>query len=123
MSPEMLNNKAYSQSTDIWSYAVSVYVLLYGTLPYTPRVESMDALKRQIVAGKPEPSFARPLTATDAPEALQDATAFVRSIMVRSPAQRLTAVSALLQPFVEATSSSSNASDGNTCQLDAPEYK
>lgn len=116
MSPEMIAYKGYKLEADIWSYGVSVYVLLYSTFPYMSQEESSEATKGVILAGKPEPGFARP-PADGLPLASVDATLFVRSVMVRSPKDRLTALEALEQPFVQGAATSKEES--NVCPAHA----
>jgi serine/threonine protein kinase len=123
MSPEMVGNKAYHQKTDIWSYAVSLYVLLYGIFPYTPQDDSPEAIKAAIRTGSPEPAFARPVAENDdTPEVREETARFVRSVMVRNPKARLTSIEALKQPFVDKAPSSHSESDFDQVELMTPRY-
>jgi len=56
MSPEMLYGRWYDDKTDVWSFAVIVYALLFGSFPYTPEERSSPAMKVAIRAGT-TPSF------------------------------------------------------------------
>ncbi|CAJ1436548.1 unnamed protein product [Effrenium voratum] len=48
MSPEMLAKKSYSTQTDVWSFASTVYVILYGDVPYSPSQPSPAAVKKAL---------------------------------------------------------------------------
>lgn len=54
MSPELLNRRGYGKKTDIWSFGVTVYLLLFAGLPYIPAkgMNSRKAIKAAIK--KPE---------------------------------------------------------------------
>jgi serine/threonine protein kinase len=101
MSPEMVGDKAYSQKTDIWSYGVSIYVLLFGDFPYRPpqQEEASKATKQLILSGTPEPTFASP-EGSFAPQPSPAAITFVRAMMVRSHKERPTTSEALQQAFI-----------------------
>jgi serine/threonine protein kinase len=65
MSPEMLNKThGYDSSTDMWSFGVTAYVLMFGHFPYQPRGRSVKALRETISEGNTLPSFlpTRPLS-------------------------------------------------------------
>jgi len=57
MSPEMLMNRYYDTKTDIWSYGVTAYVLLYGEFPYGPKAKTSENMIKCITDGVPEPSY------------------------------------------------------------------
>ncbi|CAK0895499.1 unnamed protein product [Prorocentrum cordatum] len=56
MSPEMLVAR-HSIGTDVWSYGVMVYFMLFGELPYLPQETTSDAAKAAIRAGVPAPRY------------------------------------------------------------------
>merc|ERR1712118_563881 len=48
ISPDMISQN-YDEKTDIWSLGVSVYLILFGRLPYTSTAESGSARKEREV--------------------------------------------------------------------------
>lgn len=99
MSPEMVSGKQYWQKTDVWSFGVTAYVLIYGDFPYMPKEMTSKAMKQKIKEGIPEPAFA-PDPSSDVPIPSQSATDFLRTILQRSPDKRFTALEALQMPFI-----------------------
>merc|ERR1719353_856031 len=58
MCPEMLVGRWYDEKADVWSFAVIVYVLLFGLFPYMPKQQSSKAMKQAIIeGGSTPPSF------------------------------------------------------------------
>jgi len=106
MSPEMVSDSSYSEATDIWSLGATVYVCLYGDLPYLPpesfsnegRVDS-NVIRHAIMVGEPKPTFAPSSEGCLAPSL--SATAFARALLDRVPESRCTAYQALQLPFVQ----------------------
>ncbi|CAK9068117.1 CBL-interacting serine/threonine-protein kinase 1 (SNF1-related kinase 3.16) (SOS2-like protein kinase PKS13) [Durusdinium trenchii] len=59
MSPEMLARKKYNTQTDVWSFASTVYVILYGDVPYSPSQPTAASVKKAIVNAFPPPAWMR----------------------------------------------------------------
>lgn len=57
MSPEMVSMKGHTQSTDIWSFGVLVYRILFGTFPYNPLAGDPATVRLAILCGAPSPRF------------------------------------------------------------------
>jgi len=102
MSPEMLGGKTYDEKTDVWSFGVVAYVLLFGQFPYIPESMSASRMKAAILRGRPDPSFV-PNTdlvgERDGPS--KRATEFVMSLLCRSSEQRPSASQALSNEFIK----------------------
>jgi serine/threonine protein kinase len=98
MSPEIVGRKRYGFKTDVWSMGVTAYLLLYGDFPYLPEKVSSEAMKQQILRGKPAPSFLP--ASRDAPAPSERARAFVKSLMTRDQADRYTACEALKMSYM-----------------------
>lgn len=94
MSPEMLREIGYDSSTDVWSFGVTAYVLLFGHFPYQPTVKTAKALREVIAEGTILPSFqpSRPLSRFQVGSA---ATTFVQRLLFRETFGRYTPQKAL----------------------------
>lgn len=106
MSPEMLKGLHYDVKTDVWSFAVVVYVLLFGTFPYMPKAQNTKAMKRAIIEGIPDltPSFV-PSQRAVGPSGVMysnSALTFVKSLLDREPETRPSAIDALGMPWMVA---------------------
>lgn len=99
MSPEMVASTGHLQSTDIWSFAATAYVLLYGDFPYQPVEKSSKAMKQAILLGEPAPSFTREALPFVRPPSTS-AECFVKVLLERSPGRRQSAEQALQLPFL-----------------------
>jgi len=106
MSPEMLKGLTYDVKTDVWSFAVVVYVLLFGNFPYMPKVQNTKAMKRAIIDGTPDitPSFVPSQRAVGPTGVMYSNTAltFVKSLLDREPDARPSAMDALAMPWMVA---------------------
>lgn len=96
MSPEMVGDKGHTLKTDMWSLGVTIYVMVYGELPYRPPNGTSEQLIEMLLYGVPQPRFA-PRTENQPPEG---AEVFIRALLEHSPRNRLSAEKALSLPFV-----------------------
>mmetsp|Transcript_122614 Transcript_122614/g.329407 ORF Transcript_122614/g.329407 Transcript_122614/m.329407 type:complete len:383 (+) Transcript_122614:78-1226(+) len=97
MSPEMLAAR-HGISTDVWSYGVMAYFMLFGELPYIPQETTSDAAKAAIRAGVPAPRY----LSTAHRIRGSDSTGFCRNLLEREPSQRCSATDALGHPYFNA---------------------
>jgi len=56
MSPEMLDSQGYDLRTDIWSFGVTAYLMLFGFFPYGPTATTDKEMKAAIL-GRDLPVF------------------------------------------------------------------
>jgi serine/threonine protein kinase len=93
-SPEKVRNLPVTQKTDIWSLGVTIYALLCGRRPFDcrPRL-SRRAIAQRIIAANYAFS-ANPWAD------LSEAAALVRRMIVVDPDDRISAASALLDPWL-----------------------
>lgn len=100
MSPEMLKDEGYCEKTDLWSFGVSLYIILFGDFPYSPEVPSATAMKAMICRGTPAPPFrASSDIACDEVLATTHADKLVRALLERNPAERFSTEQALEHRF------------------------
>jgi len=90
MSPELLANKDYNCKTDVWSFAVVVYLMLNGHYPYEPKIRNAAEMKKVILSGKPAPRFSQ-----------DEPGDFARDLLKRNPQERSTAREALQHEFLK----------------------
>lgn len=50
IAPEILKDKGYTFSVDLWSAGVVLFSMLYGTVPF--KANNMDELHRMIIKGQ-----------------------------------------------------------------------
>ncbi|XP_065056101.1 serine/threonine-protein kinase D1-like isoform X2 [Rhopilema esculentum] len=55
LAPEVLNNKKYNRSLDMWSVGVIIYVSLSGTFPFNEEEEIADQIKNAAFMYPPNP--------------------------------------------------------------------
>lgn len=97
MSPEMVvKSGRHGLNTDVWSMAVTAYVLLYGTYPFVPSENTPDAMRVAIGCGTQEPKF-QPVTPGSRSAQAED---FVRALLTYDRRSRLSSKEALSLPFV-----------------------
>jgi serine/threonine protein kinase len=96
MSPEMVKNQWYNTKTDMWSFGVTAYVLLYGCFPYTTMDMSSHGVMKAIERGS-SPEFD-----IDGQTGIHSdcVTAFVKALLQRDPDVRLSASNALSMPYM-----------------------
>lgn len=107
MSPEMVSKSGHGMSTDMWSFGVSAYVLVYSTFPYVPSVRSSKAMKTAILNGTPRPRYEHPhnLNIHDALEA------FIKSMLQREAFARATVRQALKSRLLTRSANSEDSDD------------
>mmetsp|Transcript_60363 Transcript_60363/g.112005 ORF Transcript_60363/g.112005 Transcript_60363/m.112005 type:complete len:491 (+) Transcript_60363:195-1667(+) len=96
MSPEMLTLSTYDSRTDLWSYGVSMYMLLFGQLPFVAKERSSTAIKATIREGLSEPSY---IPEARLPVPPPSATSLIKRLLVRSPGNRASAAHILGTAF------------------------
>jgi len=97
MSPEMLTAR-HGIGTDVWSYGVMAYFMLFGELPYIPEETTSKAAMAVIRAGVPAPRY---LNNTHRNQG-SDSMSFCRDLLQREPSQRCSARDALGHPYLNA---------------------
>jgi serine/threonine protein kinase len=113
MSPEMLNYEGYDAKTDVWSFGVIVYAMMFDEFPYMPDRTTSEAMKTTIRKGIPEPRFAKVSGENSGDAGLKDLKAFAKRLLRRRPEDRPTALEAL-QLLPKATPSAGNVHDEST---------
>ena len=78
IAPEILKDRGYTFSVDIWSAGVVLFSMLYGTVPF--KANDMNELHRMIIKGK--------YTLKD--DISIEARNLLRGILEVNPAKRLT---------------------------------
>jgi len=100
MSPEMLQGKAYTSMTDIWSFGSTAYLLFYGEFPHQPigmKQVTPQARKNAIKTNCPKPRFL-PRNRFTAPN--EEVVGFIKSLIQREKGVRLSAAQALNSPLM-----------------------
>jgi len=98
MSPEMIANRGYGATTDVWSIGVFVHVMIFGRFPYEPERHNHKAMKQAILSGVPEPSYKMPKAVNkkaQKPDVSKDVISFMRELLERNPVSRPSAKQAL----------------------------
>lgn len=85
MAPEIVANQLYGKPVDIWSFGVILYLLLFGQVPFNGKTK--DELSRAIIEGE--------LVFPQQSPVSKEARDFVRRVLNKNPAERLTAAEAL----------------------------
>eukprot|EP00747_Dinoflagellata_sp_TGD_P016776 gnl/TRDRNA2_/TRDRNA2_125355_c0_seq5.p1 gnl/TRDRNA2_/TRDRNA2_125355_c0~~gnl/TRDRNA2_/TRDRNA2_125355_c0_seq5.p1 ORF type:complete len:480 (-),score=67.54 gnl/TRDRNA2_/TRDRNA2_125355_c0_seq5:348-1787(-) len=101
MSPEMLDHRGYTELTDMWSFAATVYLLLFGQFPYQPRRLSSQTCQVATQTASPPPTFT-PCAQWNKDGSLPPdaAVRFAKWLLVRDPSKRPSAQDALAHEFV-----------------------
>mmetsp|Transcript_17041 Transcript_17041/g.47971 ORF Transcript_17041/g.47971 Transcript_17041/m.47971 type:complete len:567 (+) Transcript_17041:123-1823(+) len=104
VAPEVLTDDLYGREVDMWSIGVITYVLLSGFPPFYS--ENIKELFQQIMIAK-----------YDFPPQYWDSVSkpakdFVRGLLVRNPASRMTAQQALDHPWLTGRSAAGGESSG-----------
>lgn len=101
MCPEMVCGHGYNEKSDIWSFAVITYLLLFGSFPYcNPKDPSAKGMKQAVRDGR-SPTFAPQESCSAHDDYRSDgAICFVRKLLNRRPDQRPSATDALDIPYM-----------------------
>eukprot|EP00388_Colpodella_angusta_P042451 GDKK01056343.1.p1 GENE.GDKK01056343.1~~GDKK01056343.1.p1 ORF type:complete len:639 (+),score=161.21 GDKK01056343.1:25-1917(+) len=92
LAPELLR-KSYDSQADMWALGVLIYLMLYGRYPFDGK--ETKEIVREIIHKKIDSLFEKQKFIYSAA-----ATDFIRCLLNRDPAARLTAKQALLHPWV-----------------------
>eukprot|EP00913_Durusdinium_trenchii_P013545 g12715.t1 len=85
---------------DVWSFASTVYVILYGDVPYSPSQPTAASVKKAIVNAFPPPAWMRNAKlAKHYQQPSSGAETFCRYLLVRDPQKRPSINDALNHPF------------------------
>lgn len=95
MAPEMLSGESYGAKVDLWALGTLAYALLFGRWPYAPARLSGREVKAAILEGSDFPTY-RPRRGC--PEISAPCSAWVRTLLRRSPEARLSAAEAAVHP-------------------------
>lgn len=96
-APEVINRKPYDQKVDMWSIGVTCYLLLCGDTPFNGK--NRQQLFRRISCD--EPTFPDDKWGHVSDEAVE----FVRKLLTKDPAKRLSAAQALQHRWLTETNS------------------
>jgi serine/threonine protein kinase len=97
MSPEMLTAR-HGVGTDVWSYGVMAYFMLYGELPYIPQETTSQAAMAAIRVGVPAPRYLEKMHRNRS----SDSMSFCKDLLQRDPSQRCSASDALGHSYFKA---------------------
>lgn len=94
MAPEMLQNRPYDESVDIWAAGILLYIILSGTLPfYADNPDDFLELVLNSSFSFPDSEWA------NVSEAAKD---LIRKILVPDPKRRLSSSQILAHPWMVA---------------------
>lgn len=104
-----MNPFSYSTKTDIQSFCVTAYLLIYGTFPYMPNKPSVKNMKTTIGLGHPAPTF-RPSQMCDGIKVSDSAGHYERLLLQREPSLRPSAKNALKHKWLAMANSTPKSS-------------
>jgi serine/threonine protein kinase len=96
MSPEMVSNRGYDMKTDVWSFGIIVYALLFGRFPCEHHAMDSNDVKDAIAtAGAIKFETEVPLSS--------NCVSFSMALLKRNPSNRPTSSEALTTPYMSNT--------------------
>lgn len=98
-SPEMHSKAGYTEKTDVWSFGVMAYALLFNEFPYVPQVRDKDRI-RTLILQNAEPYFVQVPAGEKVGESLGPAARFCRVLLRRNQDIRCSATEALQLGFI-----------------------
>ncbi|CAJ1408088.1 unnamed protein product [Effrenium voratum] len=98
-SVEMHSKAGYNEKTDIWSFGVMAYALLFNEFPYAPQQRDKDAIRAAIMQNS-EPRFVQVPIGQKVGEFLGPAARFCRVLLRRNQDIRCSATEALQLGFI-----------------------
>jgi len=105
-----VNPFSYSTKTDIQSFCVTAYLLIYGTFPYMPNKPGVKNMKTTIGLGHPAPTF-RPSQMCDGIKVSDSAGHYERLLLQREPSLRPSAKNALKHKWLAINAGETGALD------------
>lgn len=102
VAPEVLKMHGYGKNVDVWSIGMIAYVLLYGALPFynADRNQTMSNILHQELTFRANSPVSR------------EAQDFLKQILVKDPAKRLTVERALRHPWLASVRLSAGQANG-----------
>lgn len=102
MPPEMLEPKGHHGfGVGVWSFGVVVYSQFFGAFPYSPEQKTAAAMKDVIRRGDVPPPFVARSSKTPSKKHISNiAMDFVKALLIREPADRPTAETALTYEYL-----------------------
>jgi serine/threonine protein kinase len=101
MCPEMLAGNGFNEKADVWSFAVVVYVLLFGQFPYM--AHQRKTMKLAVLKGSPAPSFEPVQVRGTRPMHSLSAFTFAKTLLTRDPEERPSAEDALKMSWMHSS--------------------
>jgi len=124
MSPEMLDNRGYTEKTDIWSFGVTAYLMACREFPYWPAEASPKEadIKQAIIDARPRPRFVRAALEGDREDRVRkplssELIGFLQTMLQRSCALRCSSDEALGHSFLARKSRPVTAPASSSAQM------
>ena len=93
-SPEQMRGEAITVQSDVYSLGVMVYELLTGSMPYTPKRQTLGALEEAVLEGEPPPAGSRAPDKAAARALRGEVETILAKALKRDPGQRYATVDA-----------------------------